>query len=136
MIKRDKVIQISDKVGFHPPLLDLRSLWTNKEMAIIQDVGYPDPNLSHFRGINIWNSASDAGDFVDDGWIARLFSEVRPGSEFAADGVNLGKNSAGAIIGNKAKLITLGKKPDKTLKQASRIRPGSLKQQTKAWVIF
>jgi uncharacterized protein (DUF1501 family) len=131
-IKRDKVIQISDKVGFHPALLDLQSLWASNEMAIIQGVGYPDPNLSHFRGINIWNSASDATDFVDDGWITRLFLEARPGSEFAADGVNLGRNSAGAIIGNKAKLITLGKKPDKTLKQASRIRPGKSQTANKA----
>jgi uncharacterized protein (DUF1501 family) len=131
-VKRDKVIQISDKIGIHPALLELGSLWANKEMAIIQGVGYPDPNLSHFRGINIWNSASDAGDFVDDGWIARLFSEARPGSEFAADGINLGGNSAGAIIGNKAKLITLGKKPDKTLKQASRIQPGSSQTVNKA----
>ena len=131
-IKREKVIQISDKVGFHPALLDLQSLWANKEMAIIQGVGYPDPNLSHFRGINIWNSASDAADFVDDGWITRLFSEDRPGSEFAADGVNLAGNSAGAIIGNKAKLITLGKKPDKTLKHASQIQPGRSQTANKA----
>jgi uncharacterized protein (DUF1501 family) len=124
-VARDRIIQISDKVGFHPAFLNLRSLWENKEMAIIQGVGYPDPNLSHFRGINIWNSASDADDFVDEGWITSLFQENRPGFEFAADGINLGKNTAGAIIGNKAKLITLGKKPDNTLNKASKILPGN-----------
>ncbi len=131
-VKRDKVMQISDKFGFNPAFSDLMLLWKNKEMAIVQDVGYPNPNLSHFRGINIWNSASNASDFIDDGWITRLFSEARPGAEFAADGVNLGKNSAGALIGNKAKLITLGKKPDNTLTQASRIRPGKSQMANKA----
>ena len=131
-IARDRIIQISDKVGFHPAFLNLRSLWENKEMAIIQGVGYPDPNLSHFRGINIWNSGSDADDFIDEGWITRLFQENRPGFEFAADGINLGKNTAGAIIGNKAKLITLGKKPDNTLNKASKILPGNSQTTNKA----
>ena len=131
-IARDRIIQISDKVGFHPAFLNLRSLWENKEMAIIQGVGYPDPNLSHFRGINIWNSGSDADDFIDEGWITRLFQENRPGFEFAADGINLGKNTAGAIIGNKAKLITLGKKPDSTLNKASKILPGNSQTTNKA----
>ena len=131
-IARDRIIQISDKVGFHPAFLNLRSLWENKEMAIIQGVGYPDPNLSHFRGINIWNSGSDADDFIDEGWITRLFQENRPGFEFAADGINLGKNTAGAIIGNKAKLITLGKKPDRTLNKASKIWPGISQTTNKA----
>ena len=131
-IARDRIIQISDKVGFHPAFLNLRSLWENKEMAIIQGVGYPDPNLSHFRGINIWNSASDADDFIDEGWITRLFQETRPDFEFAADGINLGKNAAGAIIGNKAKLITLGKKPYSTLNKASKILPGNSQTPNKA----
>ena len=131
-VKREKVIQISDKFGFNPAFSDLMPLWQNKQMAIVQGVGYPNPNLSHFRGINIWNSASDANDFIDDGWITRLFSEARPGVEFAADGVNLGKNSAGALLGNKAKLITLGTKPDTTLKQASRIQPGNSQMENSA----
>ena len=131
-VKRDKIIEISDKFGFNPAFSDLKPLWKNKEMAIVQGVGYPNPNLSHFRGINIWNSASNANNFIDDGWITRLFSESRPSADFAAEGVNLGTNSAGALIGNKAKLITLGKKPDNTLKQASQIRPGKSQMVNKA----
>ena len=131
-IKRDNIIQISDKIGLHPACSDLKTFWDNKEMAVIQGVGYPNPNLSHFRGINIWNSGSNSSDYIDEGWIARLFSESRPNEEFAADGINLGQNPAGAIIGNGAKLITLGKKPDKTLKQASRIRPGKSAMANKA----
>mgnify|MGYP001420031760 FL=1 len=131
-IKRDNIIPISDKIGLHPACSDLKTFWDNKEMAVIQGVGYPNPNLSHFRGINIWNSGSDSSDYIDEGWIARLFSESRPNETFAADGINLGQNPAGAIIGNGAKLITLGKKPDKTLKQASRIRPGKSAMANKA----
>ena len=123
-IKKENVIQVSDVFGFNRALLPLLPLWQKNEMAIVQGVGYADPNLSHFRGINIWNSASDASVFIDQGWITRLFEERRPGNSFAADGVNLGGNQAGALIGNNAKLIALGKKPDKTLNQASRIRPG------------
>src|SRR5690242_21285890 len=57
-IARDQVVQLSDAVGLHPSLEPLLPLWKNRELAVLQGVGYPDPNLSHFRSIEIWDTAS------------------------------------------------------------------------------
>ena len=77
-IPRDKVLKQTDKLGFNPAFAPLMPLWEAKQMAVVLGVGYPNPNLSHFRGINIWNSASDAETFVDNGWITQLFDESKP----------------------------------------------------------
>jgi uncharacterized protein (DUF1501 family) len=57
-IARDQVVQLSDNVGLHPALEPLLPLWKNRELAVLQGVGYPAPNLSHFRSIEIWDTAS------------------------------------------------------------------------------
>ncbi|MBT5939382.1 MAG: DUF1501 domain-containing protein [Rhodospirillaceae bacterium] len=121
-IPPDKVLKISDKLGFNQAFEPLMPLWDSKEMAVVLGVGYPQPNQSHFRGINIWNSASDAKTVIEQGWISRLFEEQDPGQEFAADGINLGRNSMGVLGGNKNKVVTLARKPDKILRQAGRIQ--------------
>src|SRR5690242_11206135 len=50
-VARDAVIQLSDAAGLHPVLAPLLPLWRQGELAVLQGVGYPDPNLSHFRSI-------------------------------------------------------------------------------------
>src|SRR6516165_2315109 len=50
-IERDRVLQLSDRVGLHPSLEPLLPLWKSRELAVLQGVGYPEPNLSHFRSI-------------------------------------------------------------------------------------
>jgi len=124
-IARDKVLKQTDKLGFNPAFAPLMPLWEAKQMAVVLGVGYPNPNLSHFRGINIWNSASDAETFIKNGWITRLFDESSPSSDFAAEGINLAHNPAGAVEGGKSRIITLEKKPDKLLRQAGRVQPGN-----------
>jgi uncharacterized protein (DUF1501 family) len=124
-IPRDKVLKHTEKLGFHPAFAPLMPLWQAKQMAVILGVGYPNPNLSHFRGIDIWNSASDADQFLDNGWITQLFRESKPSNDFAADGINLGHNSVGPLEGEKTKVVTLEKNPEKFLRQAGRIKPGN-----------
>ncbi|MFP6712081.1 MAG: DUF1501 domain-containing protein, partial [Rhodospirillales bacterium] len=124
-IPRDQVLKQTDKLGFNSALAPLMPLWQAKQMAVVLGVGYPHPNLSHFRGINIWNSASDAEEFVKDGWLARLLNNSELNQSFAAEGINLARNRAGALEGGKSRIITLEKKPEKLLKQAGRIQPGT-----------
>ena len=57
-ITRDSVVQLSAHAGLHPALAPLMPLWESRELAILQGVGYPEPNLSHFRSIEIWDTAS------------------------------------------------------------------------------
>ena len=57
-IKRGDVLQLDGRSGFHPSLAPLMPVWQARELAIVQGVGYPSPNLSHFRSIEIWDTAS------------------------------------------------------------------------------
>ena len=75
-IPPNQVLTINNELGFHPVLDLLMNQWNEGQMAIVQDVGYPDQNLSHFRSTDIWRSASDAEAHVDTGWVARYLETV------------------------------------------------------------
>ncbi|HET8610180.1 MAG TPA: Twin-arginine translocation pathway signal sequence domain-containing protein, partial [Burkholderiales bacterium] len=57
-IARDQVLQLDERAGLHPSLQPLAALWQDRQLAIVQGVSYPNPNLSHFRSIEIWDTAS------------------------------------------------------------------------------
>ena len=56
-IRADDVLKLDSRTGLHPALKPLLPLWEERELAIVQGVGYPSPNLSHFRSIEIWDTA-------------------------------------------------------------------------------
>ena len=61
-IARDQVLQLDARAGLHPSLQPLMPLWQNGELAVVQSVGYPSANLSHFRSIEIWDTASKSSE--------------------------------------------------------------------------
>ncbi|HUH91589.1 MAG TPA: DUF1501 domain-containing protein [Casimicrobiaceae bacterium] len=106
-IARDQVMQLSDKVGLHPALEPLLALWRRQELAVLQGVGYPEPNLSHFRSIEIWDTASKSDEYLQDGWLTRTFAAAPPPSAFAADGVIVGSPDLGPLAGGGTRAIAL-----------------------------
>ena len=58
-IKANEVLKVSDSLGFNPAMASLRSLYDEGLMSIINSVGYPNPDRSHFRSMDIWHTASD-----------------------------------------------------------------------------
>src|SRR5579862_3514695 len=68
-ISRDQVLQLDGHAGLHPALQPLMPLWQNRELAVVQAVGYPSANLSHFRSIEIWDTASKSTEYLSDGWL-------------------------------------------------------------------
>lgn len=78
-LRRDSVIALDERTGLHPALDPLLRLWNRGDMAVIQGVGYPHPNRSHFRSIEIWETASDANQTLMDGWL-RPVMDALPGS--------------------------------------------------------
>lgn len=70
-VARDATIQLDSRTGLHPSMKALLPLWHRHELAIVQGVGYESPNRSHFRSIEIWDTASHANEYVRDGWLAR-----------------------------------------------------------------
>ena len=106
-IARDAVVQLSDRAGLHPALAPLAALWERNDLAVLQGVGYPDPNLSHFRSIEIWDTASKSGDYLQQGWLARTFAATPTPAAFDADGVIIGSNDMGPLSGGGTRAIAL-----------------------------
>jgi len=71
-VPRDKVIRLNDELGLHPNLAALKNLYDAGKLAIVQGVGYPNPDRSHFRSMEIWQSGV-AEEFESSGWIGRMF---------------------------------------------------------------
>jgi uncharacterized protein (DUF1501 family) len=66
------------KTGLHPSMTGMQTLYNEGKLAIVQAVGYPSPNFSHFRATDIWMSASDANVTVDSGWAGRYLATEFP----------------------------------------------------------
>ncbi|MFN0203994.1 MAG: DUF1501 domain-containing protein [Bacteroidia bacterium] len=64
--------------GLHPAMTGMRDLYNDGKMAIIQSVGYPNPDFSHFRATDIWLTAADSNQILDSGWAARYLNSEYP----------------------------------------------------------
>lgn len=69
------IIKLNDDLGFHPSLAPLQSLFDNGEMSIINNVGYPNPVRSHFRSMDIWQTASGSEEYLQSGWLGRYLDQ-------------------------------------------------------------
>jgi uncharacterized protein (DUF1501 family) len=77
-LPKSDTLQIGDGVGFHPSFDALTPFYGEGDMAVLQNVGYPVPNLSHFRSTDIWLSASDSDEVLSTGWIGRYLDQAFP----------------------------------------------------------
>jgi uncharacterized protein (DUF1501 family) len=75
------VLKLDSYVGLHPNLAPLRDLIDKGQMSVVQGVGYPNPNRSHFRSMDIWHSAYPDKDVTTSGWIGRYFDNACPGCD-------------------------------------------------------
>jgi len=105
-LKPDAVVRLADGPALHPSLGALEPLWAAGEVAVLQGVGYPRPNLSHFRSIEIWDTASDSEQVLQTGWLTRALQSTGDFSRYSADGVVLGAPDLGPLGGG-ARAIAL-----------------------------
>src|SRR5438128_7222569 len=73
---KNEVVKIDDHVGLHPSLRQLGDMLQKGELAVVQGVGYPNPNRSHFESMDIWQSA-DPRRRAGTGWIARSVTDLQ-----------------------------------------------------------
>lgn len=79
IIPEKKLIQLGkNDLAFHPEFKDMKVLFDEKRLKIIQNVGYTTADFSHFRSSDIWQSASDFNQFVTSGWLGRLAEHEHP----------------------------------------------------------
>jgi len=78
LIPEGSVLPIETSLGLHPSMVNLRNLYTEGKMSIVQGVGYPNQDRSHFRSTDIWTSGSGANEYLNTGWLGRYFNEDHP----------------------------------------------------------
>lgn len=79
-LKKDRLLTLDNHLGFNDSLEDLMRLYDDGMLAVVQSVGYPNPDRSHFRSMEIWQTASDSDEFLSTGWIGRYFDNTCSGS--------------------------------------------------------
>src|SRR6185369_1255111 len=102
----DSVLKLNDEIGLHNALGGFKSLYDAGQLSVIQGVGYPNPNRSHFRSTEIWQTASDSDRNEAYGWIGRYFDSCCNGADPTV-GVTIGNQLPQAFYAKAPKGICL-----------------------------
>ena len=76
-IPKNEVLTLNDQLGFHPSLKGLKKLYDKGYVSILNNVGYPNPNRSHFRSTDIWQTASESNEYLSSGWLGRYLDHYQ-----------------------------------------------------------
>lgn len=109
-IANDRVIKVNDSIGLHPQLKPMAELLDDGRLSIVQGVGYPNPNRSHFESMDIWHTARlKKGDRTGHGWLGRMIDANRkPAEDTSPDAVFVGDSEIPvALRGRRANSISL-----------------------------
>ncbi len=79
--KANEVLKLNDDLGLNPGMTALKGLFDDGKLNIINSVGYPNPDRSHFRSMDIWQSASESNQFVNTGWVGRYLDSNCQGAQ-------------------------------------------------------
>ncbi len=90
------VLKIDDRFGFHPSMAAIKPFWDAGKMAVIAGIGYPNPNYSHFRSMDIWYTA-EPDKMTTDGWLGKVVREIDPKAENVLSAVNFGRGLPRAL---------------------------------------
>jgi len=96
-IAADRVLHLNDQIGLHPNLSSFKALYDQGQLAILQGVGYPNPNRSHFRSMEIWHSARTEGPAPDQGWLGAFVAEIYKAGDSPFECVAFGANVPRAV---------------------------------------
>ncbi|MCS7155690.1 MAG: DUF1501 domain-containing protein [Bacteroidota bacterium] len=131
-IRRNQVLPLGSGLGFHSALEPLRAIWDEGDLAIVQSVGYPNPNLSHFRSTDIWLTGSDGNTVLQTGWLGRYlgqeypdFPQVLPSEPLA---IQIGAGASLAFHGPNGEMVTSLSSPDEFYQivgEGSIVRPAT-----------
>lgn len=106
-IQKDKALQLTDDAGINPALPFLKELFDEGNLAIMNNVGYPNPDRSHFRSMDIWQSASDSNEYVTTGWLGRYLDAQCSGCDRPTQALEVDDVLSLALKGNTHKGLAL-----------------------------
>jgi uncharacterized protein (DUF1501 family) len=91
-LSKNEVISASGGMAFHPALKGFAQIQQKGDLTVVQNVGYPEPNRSHFRSQEIWQTASASGEYISNGWLGRFldahYHEHHPTAGINIDGID------------------------------------------------
>ena len=106
-IQKDKALLLTDEVGINPALPFLKELYDDGSLGIMNNVGYPNPDRSHFRSMDIWQSASDSDKYVSTGWIGRYLDAQCSGCDKPTQAMEIDDVLSLALKGDNLKGLAL-----------------------------
>lgn len=74
-LSKNQIIRATDELGFNSNMAPLKNLYDKGYLSIINNVGYPNPDRSHFRSTDIWQTASDSNEYLSTGWLGRYIEK-------------------------------------------------------------
>lgn len=113
-ISKDKALLLTDEAGINPALPFFKSLYDDGSLGILNSVGYPNPDRSHFRSMDIWQSASNSDQYVNTGWLGRYLDAQCLGCSKPTQAIEIddvlslalkGKNLKGLAVRDPKKLV-------------------------------
>lgn len=106
-LKRDHTLSLTDEAGIHPALSHFKTLYDAGELAILNSVGYPEPDRSHFRSMDIWHSASQSDEVWQTGWLGRYLDEQCKDCTLPTQALEIDDTLSLALKGRQQKAIAL-----------------------------
>ncbi len=106
-IDKLKTLTLSEEAGLHPELTCFKSLYDEGNLAILNNVGYPNPDRSHFRSMDIWQSASKSNEYKSSGWLGRWLDSQCEHCEKPTQALEIDDMLSLALSGEQMKGIAL-----------------------------
>lgn len=106
-IQRNAALSLTDEAGLHPSLTAFKELYDEGSLGIFNSVGYPNPDKSHFRSMDIWHTASDSRDYWNTGWLGRYLDAQCKGCDKPTQALEIDDVLSLALKGEQIKGLAL-----------------------------
>jgi uncharacterized protein (DUF1501 family) len=106
-IEKSKVLTINEEQGFNPALTGLKNLYDQGWVSVVNSVGYPNPDRSHFRSMDIWQTASESDQYLTTGWIGRYLDAACAGTCVPYHALEVDDTLSLAMKGEKVKALAV-----------------------------
>jgi len=106
-VDKAKALALTDEVGLHPALISLKALYDDGSLGILNSVGYPNPDRSHFRSMDIWQTGSASSEYITTGWVGRYLDAQCHGCDKPTYALEIDDVLSLALKGENSKAIAM-----------------------------
>ena len=106
-IVKDKALTLTDEVGLHPSLTAFKQAYDDGSLGILNNVGYPNPDRSHFRSMDLWHTASQSNEYWNTGWVGRYLDAHCSGCDKPTQALEIDDVLSLALKGEEVKGLAL-----------------------------